>query len=47
MDELKAKIGEAIAGMTDAEIDEAIGMSKHAGKCTAADLKKAAGGGTD
>jgi len=47
VDELKAKIGEAIAGMTDVEIDEAIGMSKHAGKCTAADLKKAVGGGTD
>lgn len=47
MDELKAKIADAIAGMSDAEIDEAIGMSKHAGKCTAADLKKVAGGGTD
>lgn len=45
MDELKTKIADAIAGMSDAEIDEAIAQSKHAGKIDAAALKAAVGAG--
>lgn len=43
MEELKAKIADAIAGLSDEQIEEAIGMSKHAGKVDVAALKAAVG----
>jgi hypothetical protein len=44
VDELKQKIAEAIAGLTDEQIEQAIEQSPHAGKVDAQTLRAAVGG---